>query len=202
MPRLWTANKSYTDSLNANTRYLVGASNGACNYQTIPEGSTKRVLHGAASGACYYGNETVPLPSMVGNISNLPTGLRSLSFPITQESYVDIEGRTITVNNTDHRYDCTFSPSDTRGIHSEPAGVVFNFNGQFNQQYYNILTTIKRLEVWITYRDNWVKYVDITNVRNFTHSDFTTTWRCNADVDRTGYSDSFDSFALRLVPFA
>lgn len=86
MPRLWTANKSYTDSLNANTRYLVGASNGACNYQTIPEGSTKRVLHGAASGACYYGNETVPVPTdgdvSWTNIINLlsPYGISTIDY--------------------------------------------------------------------------------------------------------------------------
>lgn len=72
MPRLWTANKNYTDSLNANTRYLVGAANGGCNYQTIPAGSTKRVLHGAAGGACYYGNETIPIPSYYSKVNIYP----------------------------------------------------------------------------------------------------------------------------------
>ena len=86
MPRLWTANKNYTDSLNANTRYLVGAANGGCSYQTIPEGSTKRVLHGAASGACYYGNETVAVPTdgdvSWTNIINLlsPYGISTISY--------------------------------------------------------------------------------------------------------------------------
>lgn len=154
MPRLWTANKNYTDSLNANTRYLVGASNGGCNYQTIPEGSTKRVLHGAASGACYYGNEMVPVPDMKGNVVNLPTVVDSLSSAAFYGSY-----------------DSRFTLKDPRYISSlgcyESGDIDFPSGDQsvrnsftipsMTAQQQNAIQSIRRFEIWRLVKGVWTK---------------------------------------------
>ena len=130
MPRLWTENKNYTDSLNANTRYLVGAANGGCNYQTIPEGSTKRVLHGAANGACYYGNETVPFKGFNFN-SYVPKGLCSANLRQRATCYYSVS--VVNANTLSGTYSSKSTPdSEYIGLMFPKTYSVSNLLNMFN----------------------------------------------------------------------
>lgn len=111
MAKLWTANKTWaSDSPNANTEYLVGAANGGCNYQSIPQGGTKRILvSNGANGNVAYGNRSVPLPEDVGNVQ-FPTqytyyGAFILFGNTGFRLYNSSSTRKVVWNNTNKRFD-------------------------------------------------------------------------------------------------
>lgn len=111
MAKLWTANKTWvSDSPNANTEYLVGASNGGCNYQSIPQGGTKRILvSNGANGNVAYGNRSVPLPEDVGNVQFPTQYTYYAAFILFGNTgfrlYNSSATRKVVWNNTNKRFD-------------------------------------------------------------------------------------------------
>ena len=82
MAKLWTSNKSYQSNTtpNSNTKYLVGVSNGKCNYQTISSGQTKRCLiSNGNNGNIAYTNISASYTALQ-NLQNAYNRLRSYYF--------------------------------------------------------------------------------------------------------------------------
>ena len=79
MAKLWTSNKTYQSNTtpNSNTKYLVGVSNGKCNYQTISSGQTKRCLiSNGNNGNIAYTNISASYTALQ-NLQNAYNRLRS-----------------------------------------------------------------------------------------------------------------------------
>lgn len=161
MPRLWTANKNYTDSLNANTRYLVGAANGGCNYQTIPAGSTKRVLHGAAGGTCYYGNETIPIPDPnKGNVDMSAVVARSYIFAGYNPTGGTLSARALSWDSTLYSmlstdFDLNTSTASTDELHFSCR------SGNYNDLA-NVINSVKRIRLFQLVNTAWVERFNVT----------------------------------------
>lgn len=67
MAKLWTANKTWQGNTTpvAGTKYLVGAANGKCSYQTFSVGQTKRCLvSNGANGNIAFQNVTATVESL------------------------------------------------------------------------------------------------------------------------------------------
>ena len=80
MSKRWINTKQYTTIENSNTKYLISSSNGKCNYQTIPEGSTKKTLQWNSIGNVSYSNLSIPF-GINGNISSFPISDIKIHFP-------------------------------------------------------------------------------------------------------------------------
>lgn len=171
MAKLWTANKSWVnDSPNANTEYLVGAANGGCNYQSIPQGGTKRILvSNGANGNVAYGNRSVPLPDMQGNVDDLPPAdpdlLGQITVPLDEHYH---ESRSVNTTAS-----VTYN-SSLKCYEWEQAGSKsdFEFSISFDtealaNQYFDVISSITRIEVWNIRNDKWMKIRDITGLTNY-----------------------------------
>lgn len=207
MAKLWTANKTWaSDSPNANTEYLVGAANGGCNYQSIPQGGTKRILvSNGANGNVAYGNRSVSLPDMQGNVDGLPPAdyqlLNSISIPIgtnRHESRSVNAAGAVTYNSSLKCYEWEQAGSNDDYEFS------FAFDNESGaDQYFNIISSITRVEVWNIRNDEWMKIRDITGLTNYTKKQLYNGWRVmTTSGSVTTYVDNIIlGSLLRIVPF-
>lgn len=61
MAKRWISTKTWTTEENSSNKYLISGSNGACNYQTIPVGATKKTLQWNSVGNLSYTNLNIPV---------------------------------------------------------------------------------------------------------------------------------------------
>ena len=178
MAKLWTANKTWVnDSPNANTEYLVGAANGGCNYQSIPQGGTKRILvSNGANGNVAYGNRSVPLPEDVGNVQ-FPTQysyvlirvyLTGNSFVFSEDNYP------IEWNNTNKRFEI-----DALSAPSTQSNASMMIIPNSTSEPADLLEAVKKVKRFIFYKRDQdsgqlevARYLTITDSSQWAYSGF------------------------------
>lgn len=199
MAKLWTANKTWvSDSPNANTEYLVGAANGGCNYQSIPQGGTKRILvSNGANGNVAYGNRSVSLPEDVGNVQ-FPTQynyvlirvyLSGNSFVFSGDNYP------IKWNNTNKRFEI-----DALSVPSTQSNSSMMIVPNSTSEPADLLEAVKKVKRFIFYKRDQdsgqlevARYLTITDSSQWKYSRFSSYEGVWIDGDYIQYAEGTTS---------
>lgn len=180
MAKLWTANKTWvSDSPNANTEYLVGAANGGCNYQSIPQGGTKRILvSNGANGNVAYGNRSVPLPEGHGNVDIPDISFNYWYINYESDQYVRIAGNVMEADNTNKRWN--LNNSTYRGVTGTYGMLIALSSGTYIDTLKQFLNEVNKFELWLRYEsDNKMYKLCTTNILDKTQ------WRQDGGVTTT-----------------
>ena len=123
----------------------------------FPQVRQKKTLVSNGVGNVSWQNLTIPIPDMMGDITNLPNTISD-----------------IRVRFDDTHYIYSISPSFNAALNCyESSNATYVRGNQFlivlpspfNQAYYDVLSSIKRIEIWvITGSSGWVKHTNITGV--------------------------------------